>query len=128
MCLEDNTHAVFPSHCALLHILRLPSQFLKMNRAPTVSPKTSCFITSKLLLLPFKCYYETAVMKISLISINCCVCMWVGWGYGWGRGGKQTEEISGMPTASCGAHLRVEQHCGFSVIKITLPDTVNLGL
>lgn len=53
MCLEDNTHAVFPSHSALLHVLRLPSQFLKKwADSQLSSSKTSCFSPAKLLLLP----------------------------------------------------------------------------
>lgn len=58
----------------------------------------------------FKCYYETAVMKISLISINCC-------------GEKQANrEISAMPAAAWAAHQWAVKHCGASVIKITLWD------
>lgn len=55
----------------------------------------------------FKCYYETAVMKISLISINCC-------------GEKQANrEISAMPAAARAAHQWAVKHCGASVIKIS---------
>lgn len=57
----------------------------------------------------FKCYYETAVMKISLISINCC-------------GEKQANrEISAMPAAARAAHQWAVKHCGASVIKISGP-------
>lgn len=44
MCLEDYTHAVFPSHSAFLHILRLPSQFLKNEQ------RANCQLKDKLLL------------------------------------------------------------------------------
>lgn len=53
----------------------------------------------------FKCYYETAVMKISLISINCC-------------GEKQANR--NISDACCGSSSSSVGSCGASVIKKNL--------
>lgn len=45
MYVEDNTHAVFPSHSALLHILRLPSQFLKNEQTANCQLKDKLFLS-----------------------------------------------------------------------------------
>ncbi len=52
MCLEDNTHAVFPSHSALLHIFRLPSQFLKNEQTANCQLKGKLFLTSPAFVAP----------------------------------------------------------------------------
>ena len=50
---EEGTHAVLPSHCALLHILRLPSQFLKNEQTANCQLKDKLFLTiPAFLLLP----------------------------------------------------------------------------
>lgn len=85
MCMGEYTHAVLPPHSALLHILRLPSQFLKDEQTANCQLKDKLFSQpSQLFVAPqsFKCYYETAVMKISLTSINC-------------RGEKKTKQTRG---------------------------------
>lgn len=112
----EYTHAVLPPHSALLHILRLPSQFLKDEQTANCQLKDKLFSQpSQLFVAPqsFKCYYETAVMKISLTSINC-------------RGEKKTKtnkrKQRGLPAAARAACQWAAKHCGSSVIRITLQD------
>lgn len=112
----EYTHAVLPPHSALLHILRLPSQFLKDEQTANCQLKDKLFSQpSQLFVAPqsFKCYYETAVMKISLTSINC-------------RGEKKTKtnkrKQRGLPAAARAARQWAAKHCGSSVIRITLQD------
>lgn len=112
----EYTHAVLPPHSALLHILRLPSQFLKDEQTANCQLKDKLFSQpSQLFVAPqsFKCYYETAVMKISLTSINC-------------RGEKKNKtnkrKQRGLPAAARAARQWAAKHCGSSVIRITLQD------
>lgn len=120
MCMEEYTHAVLPPHSALLHILRLPSQFLKDEQTANCQLKDKLFSQpSQLFVAPqsFKCYYETAVMKISLTSINC-------------RGEKKQKQKKqnkqrkqrGLPAAACAARQWAAEHRSSSVIRITLQD------
>lgn len=112
----EYTHAVLPPHSALLHILRLPSQFLKDEQTANCQLKDKLFSQpSQLFVAPqsFKCYYETAVMKISLTSINCL---------GEKKNKTNKRKQRGLPAAARAARQWAAKHCGSSVIRITLQD------